>query len=430
MEYLIFIYGFMFIALVFMYQGFFNLPVIFFSFYSIYNYIPFIGFFYFLGDTEWDQIMGTVGNKELLNQAFIYHFYGASTFFIVSVLSKLIWHEKNNNQHNLYKVKDDLLISSSLAFILIIAGVFVTGQIYGIGAYGTLDPARSEFAFLIHFTSVLFIVGSFYVYSCIIDGKLKYNLILLQFIVIILLYILIGNRGMIVGLVLILLYYVTHNRKNILRDFILVFFGYVALIAIQQLRNAASILQGYGIADNMAWIEGSKVILERVQQTKYLKDLLFTAQGDKIGIFTAIIEKVNETGFLYGYTYLESLPKLIPSIFRRPLDIPDHDVFFNFLGYLDDCVWCSFSLNGELYMNFGLYGIIIGLALIAVFFGFLHERSNINRPFTMIFMLNMFPFIINITRNSSDLNIKLIVYTFILTILLYIFHIKKIKKTE
>ncbi len=415
----------MFIALIFIYRGFFNLPVIFFSFYSIYNYIPVIGFFYY--DSDWYSLMGSVGDIELLDQAFIYHFYGALTFFIVSALSRLIWYERNNNANSIYVVKDDLLITSSATFLIIIAGVFLTGQIYGLGAYGSLDPARSDFSIFIHFVNILFIVTSFYVYSCIIAGKIKYNLILLQFMIIIILYVLIGNRSMIVGLTLILIYCVTQNKQNILRDFFLVFLGYIALVTIQIFRSAAHILQGSGIKDNLAWFEGSKVVIERLQQTDYVRDLLFTSQGDKIGIFTAIIEKVNETGLLYGYTYIESLPKLIPSIFRRPLGIPDYDVYFSFHGYLDDCAWCSFSLNAELYMNFGIFGIVIGLALLAVFFGFLHERSNINRPYTMIFMLNMFPFITSVTRNSSDHNIKLIVYTFIIMSLLYIFHIKKIK---
>ena len=423
----IYIYSLLFILLIITYRGIFNLPVIFFTFYSIYNFFPAIGFLYF--DTDWDTLMNEFGDRDLIEQAFIYHFYGALSFTLACFLSKLIWRENiSENFTHMYQVKDDLILTSSITFICILLGVFLTGQIFGIGAYGTVDAAHTNFSIFIHFITIMFIICSLYVYSCLLDNKLKFNIILFQIIFIILMYLIIGNRGMIVGMALILIHYITRHKPNILRDIIIVFIGYVTLIFVQIFRAASNIVAGSGLREDKVWIEGAMVVVDRMKDPAYVIDLLFNAQGDKIGIFTAIIEKVNETGLLYGYSYLESIPRLIPSILRRPLGIPDDAYIFDFHGYLDGCLWCSFTLNGELYMNFGFVGIILGLTLIGLFFGMLHERANLNRPFTMLFMLNMFPFITALTRNSSDVNVKLIIYTFILTILLYMFHVSKIKK--
>lgn len=423
----IYIYAILFILLIVAYRGIFNLPVIFFTFYSVYNFFPAIGFMYF--DTDWDTLMNEIGDIDLVEEAFKYHFYGALSFSLACFLSKLIWHEKKSEKYiQTYRVKDDLIFSSSVTFVIILLGVFLTGQIYGIGSYGTVDAAHTDFSIFIHFITIMFMICSLYVYSCLLDNKLKFNLILFQIIFIILMYLIIGNRGMIVGMALILIHYFTRNKPNIVRDIFIVFSGYITLILVQIFRAASNIVAGTGLREDKVWIEGASVVIDRLKDPAYVVDLLFNVQGDKIGIFTAVIEKVNQMGLLYGYTYLESIPRLIPSILRRPLGIPDNAYIFDFHAYIDDCEWCAFSLNGELFMNFGLIGIIVGLSLIGIFFGMLHERSNLNRPFTMLFMLNMFPFITALTRNSSDVNVKLIIYTFILTSLLYVFHVSKIKR--
>ena len=115
----IYIYSLLFILLIITYRGIFNLPVIFFTFYSIYNFFPAIGFLYF--DTDWDTLMNEFGDRDLIEQAFIYHFYGALSFTLACFLSKLIWRENiSENFTHMYQVKDDLILTSSITFICIL----------------------------------------------------------------------------------------------------------------------------------------------------------------------------------------------------------------------------------------------------------------------------------------------------------------------
>ena len=427
----IYIHIFYILFLIYLYKGVFNLPVLFFLFMSIYNLLPTIGILYF--DANWNLMVGGLGYISLIPDAFMLHFYGATAYFIACLISMIIWRKENITDVPLkYYVRDDIALTCSIAFVLVITGVFLTGQVYSIGRYGVGEYANSPFSILIHFTAIIFTIASFYTYKVIYEDKIKINLVLIQILIIIFLYLLIGTRSMIVGTALILIYSYTSRNINIIRDLLLVLSGFVFLLFIQQFRDVKSIYGASSISsvsDGSLWIEGFRILLTRWQDSNYVSNLFFSGQGDQIGILTEVMHKVSNDGFMQGYTYLEALPRLIPSFFRRPLGIPDDAYIFDFLGYLDNCTWCAFGLNVELYLNFGLYGIIIGLFVIGIFFGFLKKKSNLNRPYTMLLMLNMFPFITTLARNSSPTVIKQFVYILIVLSVLYLFHIAK-KKLE
>ena len=103
--------------------------------------------------------MNEFGDRDLIEQAFIYHFYGALSFTLACFLSKPIWRENiSENFTHMYQVKDDLILTSSITFICILLGVFLTGQIFGIGAYGTVDAAHTNFSIFIYFITIMFII--------------------------------------------------------------------------------------------------------------------------------------------------------------------------------------------------------------------------------------------------------------------------------
>jgi len=396
---------------------------------SVYNLLPTIGLLYF--GASWDIMVGDeLGYISLIPDAFMVHFYGATAYFIACLISMIIWRKENITDVPLkYYVRDDIILTCSIAFVFVITGVFLTGQVYGIGTYGVGEFATHPFSILIHFTAIIFTIASFYTYKVIYEDKIKISLVLIQILIIIFLYLLIGTRSMIVGTALILIYSYTSRNINIIRDIFLVLSGFVFLLFIQQFRTLKHIYAETNISDSSLWIEGFRELLTRWQDYKYVSNLFFSGQGDQLGILTEVIHKVSNDGFLLGYTYLEALPRLIPSFFRRPMGFPDDAYFFDFHGYLNDCTWCAFGLNIELYLNFGSYGVVIGLFIIGIFFGYLYQKSNLNRPYTMLFMLNMFPFITTLARNSSPTVIKQFVYILIVLSVLYFFHIGK-KKLE
>jgi hypothetical protein len=177
---------------------------------------------------------------------------------------------------------------------------------------------------------------------------------------------------------------------------------FLVLVGVQTFRGA-------GHVTGTGWVDGVWIVFDRFQDID-IWVYLMSIQSDNFGVISYVIGRMETIDYFYGYTYLESLVRLIPGFIRRLAGIDDEGEIFNhieFLGY--DGI--AFSLMAELYMNFGHGGVIILMFIIGTGVSYVSDMADKKKGLYLIFMLNMYPVISTLTRNDSALSIKQFVYT-------------------
>jgi len=305
---------------------------------------------------------------------------------------------------------------SFIVFGVTLAGVVLTGQVNHIGSYGGGDPAHARFSSLLHFTLIFNIMFCIYIYllSHGVDKKyLKY-----QTIILLILFLVIGNRSVIMGLVLASAWYLSNRSNNIVRDLVTLLSLFLLLVAVQSFRGA-----GHITGD---WLDGFYIVLERFRD-RDIWIYLLSIQSDNFGVISYVIGRMETMDYYYGYTYLESLVRLIPGFIRSLAGIDDEGEIFNhieFLGY--DGI--AFSLMAEIYMNFGHAGVIMLMFVIGACIAYLSDMADRRDGIYTIFMLNMYPVISTLARNDSALSIKQFVYTVLIIVFILAITLRKKNK--
>jgi oligosaccharide repeat unit polymerase len=225
-----------------------------------------------------------------------------------------------------------------------------------------------------------------------------------QTIILLTLFLVIGNRSVIMGIVLSSAWYLSTRTTNLLRDATALVALFLVLVLVQSFRGA-----GHITGD---WLEGMRITLDRFAERDIWVYLL-SIQSDNFGVISYVIGRMEVEGYYYGFTYLESLVRLIPGFLRSALGIADEGEIFShieFLGY--DGI--AFSLMGEIYMNFGHLGVVLVMFYVGLLLGYLSDMADKKKGLYTIFMLNMYPVVSTLARNDSALSIKQFVYTLIL----------------
>lgn len=391
-ELLILVSLFIGLVLLYIYKSIVKLPIIMYLFLTMYNTLPYMSYYFFDGDIFF-------ANHSYIHYAFQVYVSGLVGFLLGCIAMRFNTTTQPYTNNPPIKFANLQFLSFTI-FLTVLAGVVLTGQINHIGSYGAGDPAHASFSTLLHFTLIFNIMFSIYIYllSNGIDNKyIKY-----QTLILLILFLVIGNRSVIMGLVLSSAWYVSNRSTNIIRDMVLLFSLFLVLVAVQTFRGA-------GHVTDTGWLDGVLIVLDRFQD-KDIWVYLMSIQSDNFGVISYTIGKMETIDFFYGYTYLESLVRLIPGFIRRFAGIDDEGEIFShieFLGY--DGI--AFSLMAELYMNFGHVGVIIFMFFIGTIISYISDMADKKKGLYLIFMLNMYPVISTLTRNDSALFIKQFIYT-------------------
>ena len=390
-------------------------------FLSLYNILPYISYHLFGGriffaDEGYDskKMLDVFGNTkiEYVDYAFEVFVTGLVAYvcgclFIRSITQSIPY---SNSPPLEFK---NLKLISYLTFGLILAGVILTGQINYIGFYGGGDPAHASFSTLLHFTLVFNIIFSIFIYSRFygIENKhIKYlSLIFLA------LFIVIGNRSVIMGIIFSSAWFLSTRRKNLTRDLPIIVSLFIFLVLVQTFRGV-----GHITGD---WIDGLIYTFQKFAE-KDLWIYLMSIQSDNFGVLSSIISKMETVNYFYGYTYLESLVRLIPGFLRNLIGFNDEGEIFNHLEFLGNPN-LAFNLMGEIYMNFSHLGVILLMFVIGLCVGYLSDLADKKKSIYIIFMLNMYPTILTLARNDSALWIKQLIYTVVILFIILAVSLKK-----
>ena len=230
----------------------------------------------------------------------------------------------------------------------------------------------------------------------------------------------IGNRSVIMGIVLASAWYLSNQKNNIIRDVAAISSLFILLVAVQSVRGA-----GHLTGD---WLDGMWIVVERFKE-KDIWVYLLSIQSDNFGVISYVIGRMDTMDYFYGFTYLESLVRLIPGFIRGLAGINDEGEIFNhieFLGY--DGI--AFSLMAEIYMNFGHAGVVMLMFIIGACIAYVSDMADRKKGIYTIFMLNMYPVISTLARNDSALSIKQFVYTAVIILVILAITQKKNKRGE
>lgn len=394
------------LALLFLYKSVVKLPLILYLFLVVYNTLPYMSYRY-LGGTIY------FADYSYVDYAYLIYVLGLCSYLTGCIGARFLTAKISYEPMPVIHFSYLKLVSYSVFFITL-AGVILTGQINHLGSYGGGDPAHTKFATLMHFTLIFNIIFCLYIYLLTsgIDKKyLKY-----QSFVMLILFLVIGNRSVVVGIVLVSAWYVSSQHKNLFRDVSGLAFLFIMLVGVQSFRGAGHLTGN--------WLEGARLTIDKLSNQD-LWVYLLSVQSDNFGVLSYVIGKMEQVEYYLGYTYLESLVRLIPGPIRRIAGINDEGEIFNhieFLGY--DGI--AFNLMAEIYMNFSIAGIIFLMFLIGFSIAYLSDMAEKRQGYYMIFMLNMYSVISTLARNDSALSIKQFVYTsIILFILLAVFGRKR-----
>ena len=378
-----------------------KIPVIFYIFLMLYNFLPYITYKYFNGDIFY-------ADYRFVDDAFILFVLGLIGYLGGCIYAWQMRHRIVIRQN----VKIDfprISIVATFVFIIVIIGLVLTGQIFHIGSYGKVDSAHKSFSTLLHFTLIFNIIFAMYIYSLM--NKKNYKYVRNLTIIFTILFILIGNRSVIIGIILCIAYYVSERKKNLIRDMVGMILLFISLVVIQSFRGAGNI--------SGDWYEGAIITIDRFKNMDILVYFL-GIQSDNLGVFSYIMGRMESENYYMGYTYLESLVRLIPGFVRRSAGIADEGEIFNHLQWLGhDGI--AFSLMGEMYMNFGSVGLLMIMFILGVLITMLSNYSDRKKGIYTIIMLSMYSVISTLARNDSALSIKQFIYGVILVYILFVF---------
>lgn len=142
--------------------------------------------------------------------------------------------------------------------------------------------------------------------------------------------------------------------------------------------------------------------------------------------FLNIIIMTSKESFSYGYQFLGAILAFVPRVYW--LDKPESTgvIAAEYMGYSFTNISAPFI--SELYVDFGIIGIVIGATLLGYLFRFLDVYSNfkkVNGQITDIFVIAiLFSFVVILLRGAlisviSPLFIEVTILVFILRIILY-----------
>jgi hypothetical protein len=262
------------------------------------------------------------------------------------------------------KVGIDSYFSTELAFYRSMLGDYVSG----IGVY--------------YYIGMMLIPATLLILSYLITYPNFKNIFLFVVIIIIssILLVPLGGRGRVINLILIILisYWITRENfslKKILSFRIILLFVFISLISLiwsnfrEKNENEVNI-------ESISIIGGLATDMTRLQTQSF------------------IFSKYPISGIYFGETYLSALlgpiAKYISFFTADYLSQLSSDWYFESLGAIDLKSAISPSFIGEIYMNFGFFGIIIS-------------------PFFFFFVINM---VVNLLTNEHALSQAVVIYYF------------------
>tara|TARA_B100000767_G_scaffold77782_1_gene74453 strand:+ start:5323 stop:6579 length:1257 start_codon:yes stop_codon:yes gene_type:complete len=380
------------LVMLYLYKSIIKLPMIMYLFLTMYNTLPYMSYYFFGGDIYFADYL-------YVDYAFLVFVTGLVAFLLGCLSTRFITRTTPYSNNPPVEFAN-LQYISFIIFGAVLAGVVLTGQINHIGSYGGGDPAHARFSTLLHFTLIFNIMFSIYIY--LLSNGIDKKYIKYQTLILFILFLVIGNRSVVMGLVLSSAWYVSNRSTNIIRDVVALGSMFLVLVAVQTFRGA-------GHVTGTGWVDGMWIVFNRFQDID-IWVYLMSIQSDNFGVISYVIGRMETIDYFYGYTYLESLVRLIPGFIRSLAGIDDEGEIFNhveFLGY--DGI--AFSLMAELYMNFGHLGVIILMFIIGTGVAYVSDMADKKKGLYLIFMLNMYTVISTLTRNDSALSIKQFVYT-------------------